>query len=208
MYDLLYKRGAPWETGPRPELVRLVESGRLDPENGPRALDLGCGSGANVVFLADHGFDATGVDFSRVALQKARALATKHGVNERTHLIEGDLTQPQIPGVEGVFDLVVDYGTIDDFKGERRLAVARHPARLTKRGGHFLFWCFYAEPAELPIISFNGPSRLSGSIVPGEENALFRYDFSIERLPDTPEESNFACFLMTRRAQPEEPAAS
>ena len=198
-YNLLYRRGAPWEGGPREELVHLVESGRLDPSSGPRAIDLGCGSGANVVFLAEHGFHATGVDFSPVALDKARALAASRGVAEKTRFVEADLTAPSIAGVEGPFDLVIDYGTIDDFKGERRLAVARHPVRLTRPGGHFLMWCFYAAPAELPFIAFDGPSKLSGAIAPGEENALFRYDFSIERLPSPPPNSRFACFLMSRR---------
>ena len=200
MYNLLYKRGAPWEGGPRAELVHLVESGRLAPSNGARAIDLGCGSGANVVFLAEHGFEATGVDFSPVALNKARALAASSGVAQRLRFIEADLTAPSIEGIDGLFDLVVDYGTIDDFKGDRRLAIARHPARLTRPGGHFLMWCFYAAPSELPLISFNGPSKLSGAIAPGEEQALFRYDFTIERLPTPPSEGPFACFLMTRRS--------
>jgi SAM-dependent methyltransferase len=200
MYNLLYKRGAPWEGGPREELVHLVESGRLASSGGARALDLGCGSGANVVFLAEHGFDATGVDFSPVALDKARTLAAARGVAEKTRFVEADLTAPSIRGVDGLFDLVVDYGTIDDFKGEKRLAIARHPARLTRPGGHFLMWCFYAAPSELPLIRFDGPSKLSGAIAPGEEQALFRYDFTIERLASPPPDGTFACFFMTRRA--------
>jgi SAM-dependent methyltransferase len=199
-YNFLYRRGAPWEGGPRAELVHLVESGRLDPSNGPRAIDLGCGSGANVVFLAEHGFDATGVDFSPVALDKARALAHARGVSNKTRFVEADLTAPSIDGVDGRFDLVIDYGTIDDFRGKKRLAMARHPARLTRTGGSFLFWCFYASRRDLRWISFDGPSKLSGAIAPGEENALFRYDFSIERLPSPPPTEPFACFLMTRRA--------
>ena len=198
-YNVLYRRGAPWEGGPREELVHLVESGRLDPSSGPRAIDLGCGSGANVVFLAERGFDVTGVDFSSVALSKARALAGARGVTDKTRFVEADLTASRIDGVDGSFDLVVDYGTIDDFRGKKRLAVARHPARLTRPGGFFLFWCFYASRRELPWIAFDGPSRLSGAIAPGEENALFRYDFAIERLPEPPSSEPFACFLLTRR---------
>src|SRR5438477_6219122 len=69
LYDTLYRLGrAPWEIGPRHELVDLVEAGRLTPG---RTLDLGCGTGTNAVYLAEHGFDVTGVDFSPVALAKA-----------------------------------------------------------------------------------------------------------------------------------------
>jgi methylase of polypeptide subunit release factors len=70
----MYRRGAPWEGPPRQELAELVTSGTLTPQALPpgRAIDLGCGSGTNAIFLAEHGFDVTGVDFSAVALAKAR----------------------------------------------------------------------------------------------------------------------------------------
>jgi Tellurite resistance protein TehB len=56
-YELGYRHWRmPWEGGPRSELVELVRTGRLEP---CRALDLRCGSGANAVFLAEHGFDTT-----------------------------------------------------------------------------------------------------------------------------------------------------
>jgi SAM-dependent methyltransferase len=45
-----------------------------------RALDLGCGEGRNAVWLAEQGWRATGVDFSDVALEKARELAAARGV--------------------------------------------------------------------------------------------------------------------------------
>ena len=55
-YNWMYRRGAPWESGPRPELVELVESGRVTPVTvGRRAVDIGCGSGADTVFLAEQG---------------------------------------------------------------------------------------------------------------------------------------------------------
>jgi SAM-dependent methyltransferase len=76
-YDSMDRRGAPWESGPRPELVELVESGRVRPG---RAIDLGCGSGADSVFLAGNGFDVTGVDLSPVAVEKAGAAVAAAGV--------------------------------------------------------------------------------------------------------------------------------
>ena len=42
----------PWEMGPRHELVHAVETGKVSP---CRALDLGCGSGSNAIFLAQQG---------------------------------------------------------------------------------------------------------------------------------------------------------
>jgi SAM-dependent methyltransferase len=46
-----------------------------------RVLDLACGEGRNAVWLAGRGWRATGVDFSGVALGKARRLASQRGVD-------------------------------------------------------------------------------------------------------------------------------
>jgi SAM-dependent methyltransferase len=46
-----------------------------------RALDLACGEGRNAVWLAEQGWTVTGVDFSDVALEKARRLADAGGVD-------------------------------------------------------------------------------------------------------------------------------
>jgi len=163
----------------------------------PRAIDLGCGSGANSIFLAEHGFDVTGVDFSPVAIAKARAKASEAGA--RVAFVEGDLTAESIPDVEGPFDLLVDYGTLDDLKGEKRDAMAATFNRLARPGATFLLWCFCAHPAELPFISFNGPSKLSPGLTEEEVARLFARDFEIERLPEPPRDSHFGCFLLTKR---------
>ncbi|RDI17422.1 class I SAM-dependent methyltransferase [Lentzea flaviverrucosa] len=90
-YDFMYRTWAPWEGEARPELVDLVTSGRIAPG---RAIDLGCGSGANSIFLAEHGFDVTGVDHSPVGLAKARR-ATPPSLS--VGWLPGDLTATSIP---------------------------------------------------------------------------------------------------------------
>lgn len=54
-----------------------------------RALDIAMGEGRNAVFLAKKGFQVDGVDYSEVALRKARKLAKENGVSIRT--INADL---------------------------------------------------------------------------------------------------------------------
>jgi SAM-dependent methyltransferase len=54
------------------------EVGGLEPG---RALDLACGEGRNAVWLAERGWRVTGVDFSDVAIAKARQLAASRGVD-------------------------------------------------------------------------------------------------------------------------------
>lgn len=201
IYDLLYRIGAPWDGPARPELVRLVESGVLTPTRlAPgRAIDLGCGTGANVRYLARHGFEATGVDFSPVALRVARKRARADGLHESIRFVESDLTADEIPGVEGPFDLVVDYGTLDDLDPAGRRAMAGLVADLARPGAAFLFWCFWARRSDLPRMSLTGTSRMIPVMEPGEETALFGDDFSIERLTTPDPSTHAACFLMTRR---------
>lgn len=55
-----------------------------------QALDLACGEGRNTIWLAEKGWTATGVDFSQVAIERARRLATHRGVAAR--FIEADVT--------------------------------------------------------------------------------------------------------------------
>lgn len=200
-YDLMYRWRAPWEMGARAELVALVETGRVTPERlAPgHAVDLGCGAGANAVFLAQAGFDVVGVDFSSVALRKARRASIAAGVSERVRLVRGDLTAPDLPGVGGPFDLLVDYGTLDDLASTDRRAMATTVIRLARPGSIFVLYAFYAARADLPRFSLSGPSRVAPALEPGEEVDLFGAAFEIERLPEPRPDQLTAAFVMTRR---------
>jgi SAM-dependent methyltransferase len=55
------------------------------------ALDVGCGEGADVVWLAERGWRATGVDVSMVALERAARHAGQAGVADRTSWAQVDL---------------------------------------------------------------------------------------------------------------------
>jgi 2-polyprenyl-3-methyl-5-hydroxy-6-metoxy-1,4-benzoquinol methylase len=77
-FDQAYAAGTPpWDIGvPQPAIVRLVEAGGIT----GRVLDLGCGTGANTVFLAESGLDVLGLDASPVAIERARARAAEQQV--------------------------------------------------------------------------------------------------------------------------------
>ena len=68
-----------------------------------RALDLGCGEGADAVWLADHRWTVVATDVSAVALQRACAAARDRGVGDRIDFVHTDL-EHRLP--EGPFDLV------------------------------------------------------------------------------------------------------
>lgn len=211
IYDVMYRAGLArtfWSRIDRPEIRDLVEGGPCDPRNlappiggQPRAIDLGCGEGDVSIYLARQGFDTVGVDFSGAALTLARAAAARAGVDRSSlRFVQSDLTASTIPGVEGPFDLLVDYGTLDDLGGEARSRAARLITSLARPGSRFFLYAFYARLQDLPWVSVTGPSRLAPErIEPGELEALFGDAWTIERIPR--EGGGFvATFLLTRRS--------
>ena len=131
----------------------------------------------DIPFLAMQSAFFSSIDFSEIALKKAEARAAEAGVGAT--FVQGDLTAVAIPGVEGPFDFIVDFGTLDDLKGESRQTMARTITRLSRPGTVFLEYCFYGETEELPWISFKGTSKMS-HIAPGELETLFGDDWEVE----------------------------
>ena len=86
-------------------MVQMVESGQLAPG---RAIDLGCGTGDNAIFLAANGFDAIGVDLSQNAISQAEEKALSSGSSAK--FMVGNVTN--LTGISGFFDLVLDYGCL------------------------------------------------------------------------------------------------
>lgn len=75
-----------WKAEPNQFVMREVSD--LTPA---RALDVACGEGRNAIWLASQGWRVTGVDFSSVALDKARQLAEGRGLE--VDWIEADITE-------------------------------------------------------------------------------------------------------------------
>jgi SAM-dependent methyltransferase len=82
-----------------PDATLVAEVSGLTPAT---ALDVACGSGTNAIWLAQAGWQVTGVDWSAVALEKARARADEAGVS--VEWIEADLLAWMPP--PSAFDLV------------------------------------------------------------------------------------------------------
>lgn len=117
-----YRSGSPpWDSGiSPPELVAVVEGeGFLRPG---RALDLGCGTGTNAVYLAQHGWDVVAVDLIDRAIEQARDKADAAGVALR--LVCGDVTRLDELGVSGSYDLFFDLSCFCGLPTHRRDAYA------------------------------------------------------------------------------------
>lgn len=99
IWDARYReRPLVWSAGPNQFVVEQVAG--LEPG---RALDVACGEGRNALWLAEQGWTVTGVDFSAVAIDKARASAGQRGLV--VDFLVGDVTDPST--FTGAFDLVL-----------------------------------------------------------------------------------------------------
>jgi SAM-dependent methyltransferase len=114
-----------WSGAPNHALT--VEVAPLAPG---RALDVGCGEGADAVWLAGRGWQVTALDPSAVALGRARAVAQTAGVE--VSWVHGVLADADLP--EGGFDLVsVFYPAL-----ERDASPVERLASLVAPGGTLL----------------------------------------------------------------------
>jgi SAM-dependent methyltransferase len=135
---------APWDTGiTPPEIVHLVEEEKLAIG---RALDLGCGTGTNAVYLAQHGWQVIGIDYVGRAIRRARRKARQAGVNTQTRFITGDVTRLPDLNLGASFDLAVDVGCGHSLKPDLLSAYARSLAQALKPGGIYLAYMFRPTP--------------------------------------------------------------
>lgn len=137
LFDLRYVFRPPWDTGiSPPELIDYLAN------HAPgRAIDLGCGTGTNVLTLSRHGWKATGVDYSALAILRAhRRLRSAH-VSAR--LLLADLSRQAKLG--GPYDFALDIGCFHSIR-DRRVYMA-NLAPILVAGAHLLLYGFL-KPAE------------------------------------------------------------
>ncbi len=194
-YEITYRYfRAPWDLGAREELVSLVEGGRIRP---CRAIDLGCGAGANAIYLAQHGFDVTGVDYAEAAIEKARARARDAGV--QVNFLVDDLTN--LRHASGVFDFLLDYGVLDDLRPHQRELYLRNMLQLTRSGSRYLLWGFEYPMRwwERFVPFYDVP------FYPGEIEHLFDQYFEIQKIAGKIDYSKwppgYAVYLMRRKGE-------
>ena len=110
-WDQRYVDGPlPWDTG-RPD-VHLPGVVKEHITNPGKALEIGCGTGTNAIWLAQHGFDVTGLDLSQTAVKRAKAKCAEAGID--CHLFAADFLVEQVP--DPPFQFVYDRGCFHVFQ--------------------------------------------------------------------------------------------
>ena len=160
-YEFLYRIGrTPWDTGVTPpEVVGLIEGETPLPPG--RALDLGCGTGNEVAYLARRGWTATGVDLVEIAVD--RAMNRIEGLPNAA-VRRGDVTKLGEMALDGPFDLVLDLGCFHSLPSDGRDAYASGVGSLTVSGAVLFMFAF---PARLPW------SLVGTGVTPGEVQERF-----------------------------------
>jgi len=134
-FDEVYRGIPPWDIGrPQKEIIRLEETGEIKGD----VLDVGCGTGENVLFLAERGHIAWGVDFAPRAILKAKAKAKKRGL-KAVFLIQDAL---KLQNLMKQFDTVIDCGLFHTLSDAERPIFERSLESVLKPGGTYFMLCF------------------------------------------------------------------
>jgi SAM-dependent methyltransferase len=186
----------PWfEPGPSPMVRLAVRDGFF--RKGSEVLDIGCGAGSNVLFLARSGFRAHGVDLSPGAVEAARGRAAR--AHLEVDIQEGDALS--LSFADGSLDGVVDHGCFHTLPVPRREDYAVEVHRVLRPGGSFaLGWV--AREHTGPMGPPHRPSVLEVAAAFEPRFLFTRVEFLPGRAPGEP--SMYFGFL-TRRSEPYPP---
>jgi SAM-dependent methyltransferase len=136
LFKTFYRLGfVPWDGHPLPTSLKDLVEGEnaLAPAT---ALDIGCGTGDNSIYLAKHGWQVTGVDFVAKAVDKARAKASANKLDIKFAL--ADATRLSSEGVGTNFNLIVDNGCLHGMSAEDREAYVREVTAVAAPSGRLL----------------------------------------------------------------------
>jgi SAM-dependent methyltransferase len=176
-WRLLYRFGiTPWERSEVPRPVVEV----ADRKPAGRALDIGCGTGRDAVYLANRGWAVTGIDAVPQAIDSARNRSRDDGTD--VQWILGDVTALETLGLEGGYGFVLDRGCIHSLSDAGRARCAAGVNALTAAGATLLMFAF--QPRRFGL----GPrgltaGQIKASFGPAWEIASVEPDPDIERLP-------------------------
>jgi SAM-dependent methyltransferase len=143
IYREIPAENIPWNLEAPPDILRsLVEQNVVQP---CKALELGCGTGNYVIYLAKMAFDATGLDISDAAIEIAQASARNAGA-ECNFLVADALSD--LSRVGNDFDFVYDWELLHHIFPEDRDRYLQNVRKLLKPGGRHLSVCFSEESGQ------------------------------------------------------------
>jgi methyl halide transferase len=182
----------PWDTGrPSSELQRVLKQHAIQP---CRALDLGCGTGSSSVWLAQQGFDVTGIDVAALAVERAQERARTAGVNAR--FVAADILN--LPDPDLPFSFFFDRGCYHAVRRGAPAAYAPAIARQVAPGAIGLILAGNANEPHDP-----GPPVVSEEQIRDEIGVAFQimdlHEFRFDEAPGVPERFlGWSCLVRKR----------
>ncbi len=176
-------------------LAELIESRAIAPG---RTLEVGCGTGTNAIYLAQHGFEVVGVDISPLAVEKARTNA--HGCC-RFETVDF-LNEPP---PDGPFQFVFDRGCFHTFdEDHERARFARNVAAGLLEGG---VWLSLIGSTEGPPRDAGPPRRSAREVMNAIEPSLEILQLRSGEFPVAGEQLKAWLCLSRKRTIPTQPSS-
>jgi len=144
-FEPIYHIEAPWDIGrPQKEYVQLEQAGEIVGS----VLDVGCGTGENALYLAEHGHDVWGIDFAPTAIQKAQEKAEQRHPTATFRV----LNVLELLTLGRKFDTVIDSGLFHWLNIEERSLFIDNLATVIRPSGTYFMLCL-SELTRNPDIS-------------------------------------------------------
>ncbi|MFV0538723.1 MAG: class I SAM-dependent methyltransferase [Dysgonomonas sp.] len=124
------------------ELKKLIEA-----EKPRTSLELGCGLGRFSKFMAGQKIQATGVDFSAVAIEKAKKRVAED--RYKPTFLVGDVTNLEM--LSEPFDVSFDIGCFHCLERGEQQNYVKEICRLLKPGGTHLIWALDNSPSNIRL---------------------------------------------------------
>lgn len=161
-FEKRYRKGdTPWDHGiPDINLIELLEKREIPK---CKALDIGCGTGDNSIWLANQGFTVMGCDFSPTAIEKAREKVS--GKNLKCEFVVADILHDRISGAP--FGFIFDRGCLHSVGSHenRRLFVKNAAAHLEEGG----IWLTLTGNADEPPREVGPPQLTAEELIASVE---------------------------------------
>lgn len=170
-FNIFYLGNPPWDTGVSPPELETF----LDSADAGFTLDVGCGTGTNLLTMAKEGWEVVGMDIAWLSVLKARRKLRAAGVDGR--VIHGDITGGF--RLEVSFNLVLDIGCYHSLNQGQRAHYRKNLANWLVPGGTYLI---YAHQRTSPDVS-HGISQDDFSAFTKFLDLLWRVD-NDEKRPD------------------------
>lgn len=150
-FNFWYLRKPPWDTRVTPPEVKAFAN-----QHPPgRALDLGCGTGTNMIYLAERGWETVGVDYAPKAIRAAKRRIKDSAYS--AHFFVDDVTK--LNKVVGRFDLILDMGCYHNLGEGEKDSYIKNLIRYLAPGGYYLLYVFFRSTDKSP-----GPGAIEADL--------------------------------------------